>query len=32
MYNFNKSSFLIGKILLQLVVTGLEKPKKQKKL
>jgi hypothetical protein len=32
MYNFNKSSFLIGKILSQLVVTGLEKPRKQKKL
>jgi hypothetical protein len=32
MYNFNESSFLIGKILSQLVVTGLEKPRKQKKL
>ena len=32
MYNFNKSSFLIGKISLQLVVTGLEKPRKRKKL
>jgi hypothetical protein len=32
MYNFDKSSFLIGKILSQLVVTGLEKPRKRKKL
>jgi hypothetical protein len=32
MYNFNKSGFLIGKISSQLVVTGLEKPRKQKKL
>jgi hypothetical protein len=32
MYNFNKSSFLIGKISLQLVVTGIEKPRKAKKL
>jgi hypothetical protein len=31
-YNFNKSSFLIGKILSQLVVTGTEKPRKVKKL
>jgi hypothetical protein len=32
MYNFDKSSFLMGKISSQLVVTGLEKPGKQKKL
>jgi hypothetical protein len=32
MYNFNESSFLIGKILSQLVVTSLEKPRKRKKL
>jgi hypothetical protein len=31
-YNFNKSSFLMGKILSQLVVTGTEKPGKVKKL
>jgi hypothetical protein len=31
-YNFNKSSFLIGKISSQLVVTGTEKPRKVKKL
>jgi hypothetical protein len=31
-YNFNKSSFLIGKISSQLVVTGSEKPGKAKKL
>ena len=31
-YNFNKSSFLIGKISSQLVVTGSEKPGKQKKI
>jgi hypothetical protein len=32
MYNFDKSSFLIGKISSQLVVTGIEKPRKAKKL
>jgi hypothetical protein len=32
MYNFNESSFLIGKISSQLVVTGSEKPRKRKKL
>jgi hypothetical protein len=32
MYNFDESGFLMGKILLQLVVTGLEKPGKRKKL
>jgi hypothetical protein len=32
MYNFNESSFLIGKISSQLVVTGSEKPGKRKKL
>ena len=32
MWNFNKSSFLIGKITSQLVVTGLEKLRKAKKL
>ena len=32
MYNFNKSGFLIGKISGQVVVTGSEKPGKQKKL
>jgi hypothetical protein len=32
MYNFNKSSFLIGKISSQLVVIGIEKPRKAKKL
>jgi hypothetical protein len=31
-WNFDESSFLIGKITSQLVVTGLEKPRKQKKL
>jgi hypothetical protein len=31
-YNFNESGFLIGKILSQLVVTGIEKPRKAKKL
>jgi hypothetical protein len=32
MYNFDESGFLMGKILSQLVVTGLEKPGKRKKL
>jgi hypothetical protein len=32
MYNFDKSSFLMGKISLQLVVTGSEKPGKRKKI
>jgi hypothetical protein len=32
MYNFDESSFLIGKISSQLVVTGIEKPGKAKKL
>jgi hypothetical protein len=32
MYNFDESSFLMGKISSQLVVTGLEKPRKAKKL
>ena len=32
MYNFDKSGFLMGKISSQLVVTGLEKPRKRKKL
>jgi hypothetical protein len=32
MYNFDESSFLMGKISLQLVVTGSEKPGKRKKL
>ena len=32
MYNFDESGFLIGKISSQLVVTGLEKPGKRKKL
>jgi hypothetical protein len=32
MYNFNESGFLIGKISSQLIVTGLEKPRKRKKL
>jgi hypothetical protein len=32
MYNFDESSFLIGKISSQLVVTGLEKPRKVKKI
>jgi hypothetical protein len=32
MWNFNKSSFLMGKITSQLVVTGSEKPRKVKKL
>jgi hypothetical protein len=32
MYNFNKSSFLIGKISSQLVITSSEKPRKRKKL
>jgi hypothetical protein len=32
MYNFDESSFLIGKISSQLVVTGSEKPRKRKKL
>ena len=32
MWNFDKSSFLMGKITSQLVVTGLEKPRKVKKL
>jgi hypothetical protein len=32
MYNFNESGFLMGKISSQLVVTGLEKPRKRKKL
>jgi hypothetical protein len=31
-YKFNKTSFLIGKISSQLVVTGLDKPRRQKKL
>jgi hypothetical protein len=31
-YNFDKSSFLMGKISSQLVVTGSEKPGKAKKL
>jgi hypothetical protein len=31
-WNFNKSGFMIGKISSQLVVTGSEKPGKQKKL
>ena len=31
-YNFDESGFLMGKISSQLVVTGLEKPRKQKKL
>jgi hypothetical protein len=32
MYNFNKSGFLIGKISSQLVVTGIDKLRKAKKL
>jgi hypothetical protein len=32
MYNFDESGFLIGKISSQLVITGLEKPRKTKKL
>jgi hypothetical protein len=32
MYNFDESSFLIGKISSQLVVTGSGKPGKRKKL
>ena len=32
MYNFDKSGFLMGKISSQLVVTGLEKPRKRKKI
>ena len=32
MYNFDESGFLMGKISSQLVVTGLEKPGKRKKL
>jgi len=32
MYNFDESGFLIGKISLQLVVTGIDKPGKAKKL
>jgi hypothetical protein len=31
-WNFNKSGFIIGKISSQLIITGLEKPRKQKKL
>ena len=31
-YNFNESSFLISKISSQLVVTGIDKPRKAKKL
>jgi hypothetical protein len=31
-WNFDESSFMIGKISSQLVVTGSEKPGKQKKL
>ena len=31
-YNFNKSSFLIGKILLQRIVIGIDKHRKAKKL
>jgi hypothetical protein len=32
MYNFDESGFLMGKISSQLVVIGLEKPGKAKKL
>jgi hypothetical protein len=32
MYNFDKSGFLMGKISSQLVVIGIEKPRKAKKL
>jgi hypothetical protein len=32
MYNFDESSFLIGKISSQLVVTRIEKPRKARKL
>jgi hypothetical protein len=31
-WNFDESGFMIGKISSQLVVTGSEKPRKQKKL
>ena len=31
-YNFNKTSFIIGKILLQLVITGLEGYSKKKRI
>lgn len=31
-YNFNESGFIMGKISLQLVVTGCKKPGKQKKI
>jgi hypothetical protein len=31
-WNFDESGFMMGKISSQLVVTGLEKPRKQKKL
>jgi hypothetical protein len=31
-YNFDETGFLMGKISSQLVVTGSEKPGKQKKL
>jgi hypothetical protein len=31
-WNFDESGFIMGKISSQLVVTGLEKPRKQKKL
>ena len=32
MYNFDESGFLMGKISSQLVVTGIDKPGKAKKL
>ena len=31
-WNFNKSGFFISKIMLQLIITGLKKPGKTKKL
>jgi hypothetical protein len=31
-WNFNESGFMMGKISSQLVITGSEKPRKQKKL
>jgi hypothetical protein len=31
-WNFDESGFMIGKISSQLIITGLEKPGKQKKL
>ena len=31
-YNFDKTGFIIGKILLQLVITGSDKPGRTKKI